>query len=190
MADLTTWLRARDACGPAMEWLAAPGLDTPEAIVAACPCGDWLLWLAECLGYAPAVLTEAVRPAVLRAAREYAPAALDRAGLPNEAARLRALPDDAPLIEVWGAARRAARAADAAEWAVADAAYAAARAAEWAAWVAWAADAARAAQEAEDAARAAGLNATAEPARCADEVRAALPGLAARWRAALESAHG
>jgi len=119
---LLEWLEDRDACSGARDWVAA----NPDASVATCPRGEWLLWLAAELGYSEAERAQAVRAAVLRALRIYAPDALDAAGFGEHAAKLRALPDDADLSAAWAAAWSAARAAaDAAGGSAADAAGAA-----------------------------------------------------------------
>ena len=159
-----------------LAWLATQAPDaTADAIVAACPRGDWLVWLYRRVGVPAERLSAAVRPAALRAAREYAPAALDAAvaagctSLAPYAAALRALPDDAHNAAI-------ARIADAAAW-MADAARAAraARAAEAAMWAAvtpaWSAawSAARAADATAE------HTATHEHALCADDVRREIP---------------
>lgn len=207
MSDLRTWLLRDDlpggrACDVALEWLAI----TPEASVEACPQGEWLLWLAVRLGYERAALAAAVRPAVLRALRVYAPDALDAAGLTEHSRHLRSLREECDLEAAAQSAWRAADVAYAAGAADAtDAADAAANAAMRAADVAYAAhaayaamraaahvaDAAYAAQAAARAAYAAGVAAVDdaavvafEHARCADDVRDALPDLADRLREA------
>jgi len=177
---LLEWLEGRYACSDAREWVAA----NPNASVATCPRGDWLLWLAERLGYSEEKCVQAVRPAVLRAMHVYVPDALDAEGLDGHAARLRALPDDADLEACASVARAATRAAWVRATAVqsqcvAESAYWAgravrsARAADWTAaqsatwvaeWAPWAAPSAR----------------VAEHACCADDVRAAFPDLQAR----------
>ena len=194
--SLTEWLKDQGACTLFLAWLRESGAEAPAEAVRDCPRGDWLLWVARQLGYDPDELAAAARPTRLRAVREYAPAALDAAGLHEHAARLRALPDDVSLLEVASrAAALAEFAADelwyrssAARWAksAASCAYAAsgtsaALAAGWAAGVAECA-----ARPKGDAAARAAFRA--EHARCADEVRRALLDLASRWRAALEAA--
>jgi len=107
------------------------------------PGPSWIWWLAQYLG---APLAHLARDAALRSLRIYAPAALERAGLHDYAALLRALPDDCNLTEAallaraapppapppWEAelAARAAEAAEA-EAGAAEAAEAAARAVAW-----------------------------------------------------------
>jgi hypothetical protein len=182
------WLAYRDRCAPKMfvGWAADCGAETPAEAVAACPRGEWLLWVAEQLGYDPDERLAAVRPTRLRAVREHAAAALDAAGLAERATALRSLPNDVSMVVASRAAvdaefaaasmeeaRRAASCAYAASLCSPEAAAGwAAGAAEWAAW-----------PKGEAAERAAWR---AEHARCAAEVRAALPDLAARWGAAIE----
>ena len=154
------------ACAPARDWVASlPECATLEDVYHLCPRGEWLPWLLRRLGLPAARRVAAARPAVLRALREYAPAALEATGIPDlieHAARLRALPDDVDMHEAAAAAEAAEAAAEAAAWAAAEAA----KAAE----AAWAAAAAAAAAAAE-------AGAAAELARCADDVRATFP-----WR--------
>lgn len=134
-------------------WLTTlKGEVTPRRVVAECERGDWLLWLARRVGYGPAELEAAVLPSVLRALRIHAPEVLDD-GHPEDAAKLRALPDDVSLAqatvavdEVWGEQGAWAWSCSVAEWAE------------------WSVD-----------------NDAARHARCADEVRAALPDLAERF---------
>jgi hypothetical protein len=182
---LADWLKERGACKAALAWVRESGAETPAEAVTACPCGGWLLWLAAELAYSARELAAAVRPSLLRAAREYAPAALDAEWLHAHAAQLQDLPDDVLPETVKAHALAAAKEAQAA---------CAARAAR-AAWAAWSAAAYAAEAHAECAAWTASDSALAaaetgrsdaEHARCAAEVRAAFPDLAARWSAAME----
>jgi hypothetical protein len=182
------WLQKHDDPDLFSLWLREFAVQTAAEAVAACPRGEWLLWLAKQLGYDPDDRAAAVRPTRLRAVREHAAAALDAAGLSERATALRSLPDDVSMVVASRAAvdaefaaasmeeaRRAASCAYAASLCSAEAAAGwAAGTAEWAAW-----------PKGEAAERAAW---EAEHARCAAEVRAALPDLAARWSAALEVA--
>jgi hypothetical protein len=163
----TRWLDKADACSDARDWLATlPSATVVPEAVAACPRGEWLLWAAWKAGIT--IPEAAYRPAVLRALRTYVPAASNAAGLAEHAAALRGLPDDVPCAQAADAA------AQAAVW---TAARAAAGAAVWAADTAeWAARAAEAS----------GHGAAAERALCADDVRAAMPNLAAALVQAVE----
>jgi hypothetical protein len=72
---------------------------TPEQAIDLCPYGDWMLWYADAVAELE-IPEAAYRPAVLRAARVYAATACDRAGLIEEAERLRALPEDVTWSQV------------------------------------------------------------------------------------------
>jgi len=191
-AEVYEWLQNRDAAEEFADWVADCGAEAPADVVAACPRGEWLLWVAEQLGYDPDDRVAAVRPTQLRALREHTPAALDCANLRSCAAVLRALPDD---VDPTKAAREVAVAEQSAkrgretEAAKAAAAAAADTYGAWcsspAAAAGWAAGAAEWAEWAQEIA-AERTAWRAEHARCADEVRAALPDLAARWSAAME----
>jgi hypothetical protein len=194
------WLSKNKACAESLEWLESSGLAGPEEIIAACERGDWLLWLADGLGYSAEQHEMAVRPAWLRAVRGYTPVALELAGLDDRAQVMRELKDDVRALTAESMAKVSedtankdlARYCDSRReraWWAARAAKLAALAAKSASCICgpgmkrWASiDAAMYAAEAAD-----GLGAKdAEHARCADEVRAALPDLAARWIAAME----
>lgn len=176
--------RGEPICSGALAWVRGAPEHADDAL-RACPRGDWLLWLADALELP--IPESAYRPAVLRALREYLPPALEElVGMPEEAAALRALPDDATLdalrdaadavdvpapvrigeddgrfsSDVGGAALWAYWAADAALGASADGGAFADEAAE------------AAAEVASKAANAAAGRA--EHARCAEEVRAIL----------------
>jgi hypothetical protein len=103
-------------------------------------------------GVSTKVKSARVRKIALAAVRVFAPIALDAAGLTAEAARLRALPDDASYDELRDAARAAQDAADAARAARDAAAYAAAAATASRSAAYHAADAADAAADANNAA--------------------------------------
>ena len=194
MNDMLNWLERHGASNVFVGWLREFEVQTAADAVAACPRGEWLLWVAEQLGYDPDDRVAAVRPTQLRALREHTPAALDCANLRSCAAVLRALPDD---VDPTKAAREVAVAEQSAkrgretEAAKAAAAAAADTYGAWcsspAAAAGWAAGAAEWAEWAQEIA-AERTAWRAEHARCAEDVRAALPDLAARWSAALEPA--
>jgi len=137
----------------AMRWYdSLPAADcTAERVWALCDRGDWLLWWHERAGTPASVLAPVAYRAADRACREYAPAALQAAGLTTEAEALRNLPQ---IVD-----RESARAARAAAEDAEDAArtaWTAARVAWTAAGAAWTAvDAANAAETAARAAEAA-----------------------------------
>ena len=162
------------ACEEAREWIG--DREDIEALVAECPRGDWLLWIAERAGINAGVLQAAVRPAVLRAARIYAADAVEAAG--RDAGELRGLADDATFeeIETAAGAARAARAA-------------AADRAAWAAEVGatWADAAAADGWSTSSAAATWADAAVVEHALCAVDVRHQIPDLAARIKRAMEN---
>jgi len=170
------------ACEEAREWIG--DREDIEALVAECPRGDWLLWIAERAGINAGVLQAAVRPAVLRAARIYAADAVEAAG--RDAGELRGLADDATFEEIETAVRTAvdaeAAARAAAMAAAVGATWADAAAADAAAWAAAAAAADAAAVGATWADAAA-----VEHALCAVDVRHQIPDLAARIKRAMKN---
>lgn len=209
---MLAWLLRDDlpggrSCAAALEWLDT----TPDASIAACPRGEWLLWVAERLRYDRGRLDDAVRPAALRALRVYAPSALVEAGLMTHAREMRGISDGCGMREAewlarsawsaalaaraaWDAVARhdagdlvaavmshvhASRAAQAAGAALAAALVAAASATA----AHQVAGASLVAARVANAAREGGCSAVAEHARCANEVRRALPDLAQRLRA-------
>jgi hypothetical protein len=190
---MLAWLQEQRAPCLFLGWLRESGMQTPAEAVTACPRGDLLLWVAHRIGYSPEEIYAAARPARLRAVREHAAAAMAAARLLECAVVLRALPDDVSMPVAARAAVDAGFAADAERYR-SDAVMAAQRAAScaYSAWmgsavasVGWAASAAEwAAWPKGEAAKLAAWEA--EHARCAAEVRAALPNLASRWSAAME----
>lgn len=178
-----------------LDWI--EGLDgdvTPERVVADCAAGEWLVWLAGRLDYDADTLRAAVRPAALRAARVYAARACERAGFMTWADRLRGLADDADVASFGYACDKPSEAETKSRWATWSPAWSAVEAAQMALWAgagregadvmamaaASAAWASCVDKESADRAR------TEEHARCADEVRAALPDLARRLREVLD----
>jgi hypothetical protein len=135
-ATLLAKMQSLGACQEATKYVTDHASDSALDIGLECVRVDWLIWY---LARAGADLRPFSFSCADRAVRTYAPAQLDRAGLHEAAAKLRAL---APIdsVESADAAARAAWVA----WAAARAA--AAWAAAWAAAeAAWAAGAARAA---------------------------------------------
>jgi hypothetical protein len=185
-------------------WVAAQSDQSPASLVATCPRGEWLLRLAISLGYPADVLLAAVRPVWLRAVRDYAPRCLDdgaaeedrtpeeAAGLRARADALRQTADDAAAA----AAEAAFEASDSAERGWRDFPYGPADGPSWAGHAAesfvvgnvWGV-----VNYANHSAQATGYRCdsdesaawAAENARCADDIRTALPDLAERWAAAL-----
>ncbi len=155
--DYATRLLTRYACPQAVDWMRCASLVSLRAAWNLCPRGDWLGWIVD-KALVPGELQRAAAFACSdRAVREYAPAALARAGLGWHADRLASMPPlsaetwwdaraDAAAYAVYAADADAYAAADAAAYA-ADAAYAAAYAAAAAAAAAYAADAAAAAAD-------------------------------------------
>jgi hypothetical protein len=195
MNDMLNWLQKHDDYFALFRsWLLEFGVQTPAEAVTTCPRGAWLLWLAKQLGYDPDERVAAVRPTLLRALREHTPTALDAAQLRSCATVLRSLPDDVDATKAAREVAVAELAAKAARETEATKAAAAAAADTYGAWCSspaaaagWAAGAAEWAEWAQEIA-AERTAWRAEHARCADEVRAALPDLAARWSAAMEAA--
>jgi len=171
---LRDWFDDHGWCVDAREWYDfLPAADcTAERVWALCDRGDWLLWWHVIAGTPREMLAPVVYRAADRACREYAPAALQAAGLTEQAQSLRSL---APVVDratartAWDAARDV--------WAAMDAAREFAGAVAWAVWAAM--DAARAAGAAAGdaepaawvAAEAAGDAGDAELRRCAEDCR-------------------
>jgi hypothetical protein len=138
------------ACEPGRTWVSANCADAATAwrMLLDEKRVDWAVWWL--FTDRPWSETEPLlRRWVLRAARVYAATACEKAGLADQAATLRALPDDASFDAI----ARAARAVRAA-WAAVGAAWAADRAASAADSAVWADSADRAARAADRAARA------------------------------------
>jgi hypothetical protein len=196
------WLASQKVCREAIEWFREVRAKAPAEAISLCPRGDWLLWLAKQLGHSPQKLALAVRPMSFRALREYARPAVAAALEPGYAELADEAGDDLSraqsAAEIWVSqcdeivriytwrqnkqikhARAVARAAcialTCAHRVSKFYAHYPFAAAEVPPWVA-------------EAARLVGdlPAAAAEHARCADEVRAAIPDLAARWSAAME----
>lgn len=72
--DMLTWATDRGACQPALDWLATLDDRSPEAVYAACPRGDWLLWWHAKAG-TPAGAMQPVAQRCAERARGYATAA-------------------------------------------------------------------------------------------------------------------
>jgi hypothetical protein len=192
---LVDWLKERGACKAALAWVRESGAETPAEAVTACPCGGWLLWVAEQLGYPHAQLKAALRPAQLRALREYAPTALDAEGMRKRAQQFREFPDD--VSDELAAGTAAWARGETPYQASGPMAYTAVNNTALAWWMERAgitpsmaadcvASAAKAALAAVERRSMRYSDSEAEHARCAAEVRAALPDLAARWSAAME----
>jgi hypothetical protein len=118
----STALKKLGACAEAVEW--AKGQPNYATAWATCERGDWMLWLLARLKHE---LTTAIAFwCADRAVRIHAPAALDAAGLHEEAAKLRALP---PIVDEatarWGAASAASAASAACATSAASATWAA-----------------------------------------------------------------
>jgi len=167
--EFNDWLKTKNTFPSVAQWCDQnPDLSVQE-LIAACPRGNWILWVYSKAGYAPDVLAPVAYRAATRA-MGYAADALDRAGVQHG---LRGMViTDAESARAAERAAMAARAARVAGWAAERAAMAA-RAAGWAAEAAaWAAEAAAWAAEA---AGAAGAAEAAEHKLCADECRQMLP---------------
>ena len=61
------WLANNGACSKALEWLDTLEDQSPEAVWATCPRGDWLLWWHEQAGTSWEILEPVVRRCVNRA---------------------------------------------------------------------------------------------------------------------------
>jgi hypothetical protein len=149
----------RDACPEGRAWAKANKIKSPAEAWAKLERPDWMFWLADSyrIELRESDLVQLAATWADRALHVHAPAALRSAGLPEQAAKLEALPPLAgKASSELRAARAAAWAARAAAWAASDAARAASDAAWAASDAAWAAsDAAWAARAAAWAARAA-----------------------------------
>ena len=123
--NLQEHLASIGACREARKWCEKHATTAREAW-AKCDNPQWgIWWVAQVHGWK--AIDPVIRRAVLRATRGYAAAAMDKANLPEHAARLRALASDATFAEIRSAAYAAyAATADAtAAYAAAYAAYAA-----------------------------------------------------------------
>lgn len=87
MKTLLQFLNEHDACPPAYRWVENVPVDWSLGdIVAKCPDGDWLFWLAKKLEYSTEELERAIRPTLLREFRKV----------------LRNIPDDVKWCELLG----------------------------------------------------------------------------------------
>ena len=107
--NLQEHLASIGACREARKWCEKHATTAREAW-AKCDNPQWgIWWVAQVHGWK--AIEPVIRRAVLRATRGYAAAAMDKANLPEHAARLRALASDATFADIRSDAAHAASAA-------------------------------------------------------------------------------
>jgi hypothetical protein len=107
------WLKKSHACSNAVAWVESQPDQSIDALMAACPRGEWILWCYQRAGYAPDVLAPVAYAATNRAMR-YAADALDATGMEHGLREIVVSGPDTARAAAEAAADAAEAAADAA----------------------------------------------------------------------------